>query len=165
MSSAACVAVQRRIDWTDTDAAGIYHHSTVWRLVEAAEAVLHDRLGIRHETFGRTPRVRVSAAFRRPLAFWDLVDVTLTVAAVGRTAATYAFALHCRGELAAEGEIVTVLLDAADGTTVAWPDAWRALLLEAGPQAPERIDSGGAAGDRHPRGGGNGAQAGSETPR
>lgn len=144
------MVVQRRIDWADTDAAGIYHHSTVWRLVEAAEATLHDRLGIRHETFGRTPRVRVSAEFRRPLAFWDLVDVTLTAAAVGRTAADYTFALHCRGELAAQGEITTVLIDRADGTAVAWPDAWRALLLEGGPQAPERI-SGGQPGRETPR--------------
>ena len=164
MTAPASVAVQRRIDWTDTDAAGIYHHSTVWRLVEAAEATLHDRLGIRHETFGATPRVRVSAEFRRPLAFWDLVDVTLTVSAVGRSAASYTFALHHDGELAAQGEITTVLIDRADGTTAAWPQDWRALLLEGGPQAPERITSAAEPADG-PRDRGGDGQPGSDTPR
>ena len=36
----AAVLVQRRVEWPDTDAAGHYHHSTVVRWVEAAEAVL-----------------------------------------------------------------------------------------------------------------------------
>jgi len=38
--SPASVVVDRRVEWQDTDAAGHYHHSTVIRWVEAAEAVL-----------------------------------------------------------------------------------------------------------------------------
>jgi hypothetical protein len=53
----ASSTIPRRIEWIDTDARGIYHWVTVVRYVEAAEALLHDRLGIRQRTFGRTPRV------------------------------------------------------------------------------------------------------------
>lgn len=131
--------LQRRIDWLDTDAAGIYHHSTLWRLVEAAEATLHDRLGFRSETFGRTPRARIGAEFRRALYFYDMVDVWLGVQAVGRTSVTYAFEVRCGGEVAVLGELVTVLLDRPRGALMAWPQPWRAQLLHAGPQAPELL--------------------------
>ncbi len=136
---AASVVLQRRVDWLDTDAAGIYHHSTVWRLVEAAEATLHDRLGIRQETFGRTPRARIGAEFRKALYFYDVVDVWLGVQAVGRTSVTYAFELRVDGEVAVLGELVTVLLDRPRGSLMAWPEPWRELLLHAGPQAPELL--------------------------
>lgn len=138
------MVLQRRIDWLDTDAAGHYHHSTLWRLVEAAEATLHDRLGFRQETFGRTPRARVSAEFRRVLYFYDVVDVWLGVHAVGRTSVTYAFELRTSGEAAVLGELVTVLLDRPRGELMAWPEPWREQLLGAGPQAPELLQEGSA---------------------
>jgi acyl-CoA thioester hydrolase len=139
MTSPASIIVQRRIEWADTDAAGYYHNATVWRLTEAAEAVLHDRLGIREHTFGRTPRVRSAAGFRAALYFYDLVDVELAVAAVGRTSITYHFAVRRGADLAAEGESVSVLIDRPGGSAVPWPDAWREALTGAGPQRPERI--------------------------
>ncbi len=37
----ASVALRRRIEWIDTDAAGIYHYTTTFRLAEVAEAVMH----------------------------------------------------------------------------------------------------------------------------
>ena len=139
MENPASVVVQRRIDWSDTDASGHYHNATVWRLVEAAEALLHDRLGIRTQTFGRTPRVRTTAEHRAPLYFYDLVDVQLTVAAVGRASLTYRFEVR-RGDLvAASGDLVCVLVDRGGGSSTPWPDDWRAALQQAGPQPPERI--------------------------
>lgn len=137
MVTAASVVVQRRIEWPDTDASGHYHYSTAFRLAEAAEAVLHDRLGIIGETFGRTPRVRVCADFRSVLRFHDVVDVELRVAAVGRTSVTYAFAVRRDDVVAVEGEVATVLLERPEGATAPVPDVWRRLLLEAGPQRPE----------------------------
>jgi acyl-CoA thioesterase FadM len=40
------VRLRRRTEWIDTDAAGIYHWTTVFRFAEAAEAALHTALGI-----------------------------------------------------------------------------------------------------------------------
>ncbi len=42
----ASTTLQRRVQWIDTDAAGIWHHSNVVRWAEEAEAELHRQLGI-----------------------------------------------------------------------------------------------------------------------
>lgn len=61
------VGVHRtRIEWIDTDAAGIYHNSTIVRFVEAAEASLMDERGL-HGYFPAAPRVRYEVDFESPL--------------------------------------------------------------------------------------------------
>ncbi len=135
--SAARITLIRRIDWIDTDAAGVYHWTTVFRLVEAAEAALHERLGIRSLMFGRTPRVHVETSFQRELRFYDAVEVRFRVSAVGRTSLTYAFTLHreAEEEEAAEGRLVVVhVTDQPGGTPAPWPQDVRVRLLEGGDQ-------------------------------
>lgn len=126
--------IERRLEWADTDAAGVMYNGALWRYVEAAEEALHDRLGIREHTFGATPRVRVSAQFVRPLRFHDLMRVELTVAAVGRTSITYRFAITCDAQPAVDGEIVSVLIDRSTGVATPWPQQWRDLLTGGAPQ-------------------------------
>ena len=128
--------ISRRIEWIDTDAAGIYHWTTVFRLAEAAEAALHTALGIADFTFGATPRVAVQASFARSLRFNDPVDVELAVTALGRTSVEYRLAVSLDGATAAEGSVKTVLIDRTTGRAVAWPDDVRAKLSSAGPQRP-----------------------------
>ena len=111
----ASIALRRRIEWMDTDAAGIYHWTTAFRLAEAAEAALHTALGFADITFGATPRVRVQADFTRSLRFNDAVDVTLAVAAVGRTSVRYRLAIAHDGAPVAEGEIDELLHRPGDG--------------------------------------------------
>lgn len=133
----ARVTLVRRIEWGDTDAAGVYHWSTVFRLVEAAEAVLHDRLGIREHTFGTTPRVHVTCDFRRELSFFDAVRVELAVAEVGRSSLRYVFTLRREGEEepAAEGEMVAVhVSEQPAGTPEPWPETMREWLTMGGDQ-------------------------------
>jgi 2-aminobenzoate-CoA ligase len=140
--SPASIVVQRRIEWSDTDASGNYHNSAVFRLIENAETALLDRLGFLHEVYSKLPRVHISADFVRPLAFKDLVDVAVAVAAVGQSSITYAFEISCRGETAVRGQTVAVLLTAAGGGPVPWPDEYRQSLLAAGPQPPELLVEG-----------------------
>lgn len=133
----ARIALVRRIEWSDTDAAGVYHWSTVFRLVEAAEAVLHDRLGIREHTFGTTPRVHVSCDFRRELSFFDAVRTELRVAEVGRSSVRYTFTLYPEGEEspAAEGEMVAVHVSGQPaGSAEPWPPELRERLVAGGDQ-------------------------------
>jgi acyl-CoA thioester hydrolase len=132
----ARVVLRRRIEWMDTDAAGIYHWTTVFRLAEAAEAALHTALGIADFTFGATPRVKVEATFARSLRFNDPVDVELAVTALGRTSVEYRLAIQADGATAAEGSVKTVLIDRSTGRAVAWPDDVRAKLSAGGPQRP-----------------------------
>jgi acyl-CoA thioesterase FadM len=132
----ARVVLRRRIEWMDTDAAGIYHWTTVFRLAEAAEAALHTALGIADFTFGATPRVAVAATFSRPLRFNDPVDVELAVRALGRTSVEYALRIGADGATAAEGTVKSCLIDRATGRATPWPDDVRARLAGAGPQRP-----------------------------
>jgi acyl-CoA thioester hydrolase len=54
------VRLRRRIEWIDTDAAGIYHWTTAFRLAEAAEGALYTALGIEQITFGAGGRLQLA---------------------------------------------------------------------------------------------------------
>src|SRR5213593_4026193 len=113
--SPASIVVQRRIEWPDTDASGMYHNTAAFRFIEVAETALLDRLGFVHEIYGRHPRVHIEADFLRPLRFRDLVDVELRVAEVGRTSVTYEFEMRSGDEVSVRGRAVAVLLTGPGG--------------------------------------------------
>lgn len=142
ISTAASIVVQRRIEWPDTDASGHYHYQTALRLLDAAEGVLHERLGIAGESFGQTPRVSLRLRYRRVLRLNDIVDVHLRVGRVGRSSIVYEAEILLAGQTAVEGEVVAVHVGEAGGSPTPVPDAWRALLTTAGPQKPERLVAG-----------------------
>jgi acyl-CoA thioester hydrolase len=131
----ARIVLRRRIEWIDTDAAGIYHWTTAFRLAEAAEAALHTALGIADRTFGVTPRVSVAAEFRRPLRFNDPVEVALAVEAVGRSSVRYALAITGPEGPAMSGQVTSVLIDGDSKRAVPWPDDLRAALESGGETA------------------------------
>jgi acyl-CoA thioester hydrolase len=126
------VTIRRRIEWMDTDAAGIYHWTTDFRLAEAAEAELHTQLGIADLTFGATPRLSVAAEFKRSLRFNDEVDVELTIEHLGRTSIRYGIVVTGADGVAAEATVTACLIDRGTGRATPWPDDVRRLLLPAG---------------------------------
>ena len=132
LTDPARVVIRRRIEWMDTDAAGIYHWTTVFRLAEAAEAALHTALGIVDLTFGATPRVAVQATFARPLHFNDPVEVELAVRALGRSSVEYRLTVAAEDGLAAEGSVKSVLIDRTTRRATPWPEHVRAQLAGAG---------------------------------
>ena len=129
------ITIRRRIEWMDTDAAGIYHWTTAFRLGEAAEAELHTRLGIAHLTFGRTPRVAIQAEFRSPLRFNDEVDVELTVERVGGATVTYRLVITGPSGVAVEAGLTTCFVTADKDGAEPWPDALRRALESGEPAA------------------------------
>ena len=112
----------------DTDAAGVWHHSTAVRWMEEAEAELHRQLGIIDETFGLTPRVHVEFDFGIPVRFDDEVEIGLEVADVGSSSVTYDFTVDRAGERAVLGRVVIVLIDRVTGLARPWPDHLRSAL-------------------------------------
>ena len=125
------ITMQRRLQWMDTDAAERWHHTTFWRFAEEAEAVLHRDLGIERFTFGSTPRVHVEADFLAPIYFDDLLDVTITVAALGTTSVIYDIVVAREDTHCARGQLVTVLTDGPHGGKIPWPDDIAAALRPA----------------------------------
>jgi acyl-CoA thioester hydrolase len=129
-ASGASISIDRPLEWMDTDAAGIWHYSTVIRFAEHAELELHTRLGIAERTFGMTPRARIEFDFLSPVRFGDVVTTTLTVASVGRTSIVYDLLLDGTDGAFARGRIVTVLTDAPGGRPTEVPDDLRVVLLD-----------------------------------
>jgi len=135
LSNPARIVLRRRIEWIDTDAAGIYHWTTAFRLAEAAEAALHNALGIADRTFGATPRVSVAAKFQRPLVFNDPVEVELAVEAVGRTSVRYALNITGPDGPAMSGQVTACLIDRESRRAIDWPDDLRERLENGGDAA------------------------------
>jgi acyl-CoA thioesterase FadM len=131
-SDPARVVVRRRVEWIDTDAAGIYHWTTAFRLAEAAEAALHSALGIADITFGATPRVHVEADFSRPLLFNEAVEVSLAVRSVGRTSVEYALAIGGSDGPAVAGAVKACFIDRESRRAAPWPDDVRERLSGGG---------------------------------
>ena len=128
----ARATLRSRIEWVDTDAAGISHNSTVTRLVESAEAALVRERGL-DGYFPVAPRVRFEADFEAPLYFGQEVTTTVRVTRLGSSSMTFEFEVWgepCEGSgrvRAARGRYVTVHLDRSGpgpARSTPWPAEW-----------------------------------------
>ena len=128
----ASLTIDRRVQWMDTDASGIWHHSTIVRWTEEAEAELHRRAGVIDETFGATPRVHIEFDFFNPLRFDEEVQLTLNVADLGTSSITYEIVLTRKGQLIATGKMVAVLTDRQTGEKRPWSEAMKSALFRGG---------------------------------
>lgn len=110
---------RRRVEFSDTDMAGIMHFANYLRFMESAEHAFLRSLGVSPHAAsdGATlgwPRVNVSCEFKRPLRFEDEVDLHLTVAALRDKSIDYLFSMRrCQadgtpGDEVAVGRMTTV---------------------------------------------------------
>jgi acyl-CoA thioesterase FadM len=135
----ASIVIERRVEWSDTDASGHYHNTAAFRLFETAETLLLARLGMRDDIYGRHPRARLEADFLCALRFHDPVETEVRVESVGRTSVTYVWEIRRGPEVCVRGRAVAVLLDRPGGSPVPWPEEYRRRFLSSGPQPPERL--------------------------
>jgi YbgC/YbaW family acyl-CoA thioester hydrolase len=103
----------RRVEFVDTDMAGIVHFSNFFRWMESAEVeFLRSRaLSVKLEWEGLAlgfPRVAATCDYLRPTTFGDLLDVEVTVQRVGKKSVTYAFEFSRDGEAIARGTVSAV---------------------------------------------------------
>jgi 2-aminobenzoate-CoA ligase len=146
----AAITVERRVEWSDTDAAGHHHFTTILRWAEQAEFVLQERLGIADLVAGHCPRVHLTVDFKRPVYVREIVEIDLAVREVGGTSASYEFVVRRGDETVAAGVVKAVFVH--DGRPTRWPDEVRRKLLEAGRVEGEQY--GRSAGDPTAPGGG-----------
>jgi YbgC/YbaW family acyl-CoA thioester hydrolase len=128
---------RRRVEFADTDMAGIIHFANFFRFMEAAEVEFLQTLGLsvsmrtdQGERFG-FPRVAAACDFIKPITFLDVVDITVAVAKVGTKSVTYQFEFTKAGELVARGKITAVccrFLPDRPIESIPIPDAIRAKL-------------------------------------
>lgn len=104
---------RRRIEWHDTDAAGIAHFSSFFRLMEETEhEFLRSRgLSVLYEDGARKlswPRVSVRCDFAGAVRFEDMVDIELVLVRLGAKSVTYEFHFTHEGRPIAVGSITAV---------------------------------------------------------
>ncbi len=116
---------QRRVEFSDTDMAGIMHFSNFFRFMETAEHGFFRSLGF--SIFDRDrlprvgwPRVHASCDYHKPLRFEDQVEIHLLVVEKRSKALTYQIRFRRLGggapEEVARGRITVVCVShAADG--------------------------------------------------
>jgi YbgC/YbaW family acyl-CoA thioester hydrolase len=104
---------KRRVEFADTDMAGIVHFANFFRFMEAAEVEFLVARGLSVAMVWEGlklgfPRVAASCDYRKPARFQDVLDVTVRLHNLGRKSVTYAFAFFKDGELIAEGQVSSV---------------------------------------------------------
>ena len=146
----------RRVTFSETDLAGIMHFANFFRWMEETEHAFYRSLGLSvhpmahgaSDTTTGWPRLKVSAEYRQPLLFEEVVEVELIVMEVRTKAFRYAFRFWKNPDrpearlLAATGEFVVVAVEAAPGTremkSCAIPEAFRSRIEAAPPEFPGR---------------------------
>lgn len=127
---------QRRVDFCDTDMAGIVHFSNFFRYMEAAEvAYLTARgLNVGVDWEGERlvfPRVSVQCDYRVPAKFDELLDIDVTLERIGTKSVVYAFAFSRAGASLADGKMTSVCCRVGPGhalEAIAIPQTLRARL-------------------------------------
>jgi YbgC/YbaW family acyl-CoA thioester hydrolase len=126
----------RRVEFGDTDMAGIMHFPNFFRFMEAAETdFLHARGlsvtwvqdGVRYGF----PRVSVGCDFAKPARFEDVLTVAVAVERVGRKSVSYRFDFSRGEDSIATGRITAVYCRGSAGVHIEAldiPDDLRAKL-------------------------------------
>ncbi len=104
---------QRRVEFRDTDAAGIVHFSNFFAYMEQAEhAFLRSvGLGVICEFDGQNiswPRVNAECNYRNAIRFEEIIDVEVRVKRIGTKSVTYAFNFFRESTPVADGSITVV---------------------------------------------------------
>ena len=111
---------RRKVEFADTDMAGIMHFARFGIFMETAEHEYLEAIGFPiHSTFDGEemgwPRVQVRLEFRKPARFRDVLDIGVRVLRKGRSSMTYGFVFRRDGEELATGEVKTACCLILDG--------------------------------------------------
>lgn len=115
----AIFRITRRVEFCDTDMAGIVHFSNFFRYMEFAEVSFLRSLGLNVameaglEKFG-FPRVAASCDYVKPARFEDELEIAVRVERLGDKSVTYAMEFTCRGAVIARGKVTSVCCQVTD---------------------------------------------------
>lgn len=101
----------RRVQFAETDLAGIVHFSWMFRYMEEAEHALWRAAGLSVAVRGSAlgwPRVTARFEFRNPLRFEDEFDVGVRLADIGTRALHYEHTIRCGETVIGTGAMVSV---------------------------------------------------------
>ena len=103
----------RRVQFHETDQAGIVHFSWYFKYMEEAEHAFWRSVGMSiappHPEFG-FPRVNATCDFKAPLKFEDEVEVHIAVERIGRRSIRYACTLRRGSDVVATGSMTSACI-------------------------------------------------------
>ena len=104
---------QRRIEFRDTDAAGIAHFTAFFNYMEEVEHEFLRSVGlsvISRDDAGvmSWPRVSAHCDYQGAVRFEDLLDIELAIDRIGEKSVTYRFLFHHAGRPVADGRLTAV---------------------------------------------------------
>lgn len=130
--------MSRRVQFHETDLAGVVHFSNYFRMMEEVEHAWWRSLGLsvhmpEHEGGIGWPRVSASCDYTAPIRFEDELTLSLAVANVGEKSLEVVIEFHCGGRKVAAGCMRSVCcqLQAGSFRAVGIPVAIREKLLAA----------------------------------
>jgi acyl-CoA thioester hydrolase len=103
----------RRVEFRDTDAAGIAHFSAFFFYMESVEHEFLRQLGLSVLSEDETgpvswPRVSASCDYQSAVRFEDVLDISLRIARRGAKSVTYEFEFVCASRPIAKGKTIAV---------------------------------------------------------
>lgn len=113
MAQPSVYVATRRVEFRDTDAAGIVHFSRFFTLMEESEHELLRHLGMsvmQPDGEGKVtwPRVSANCDFRGSARFEEELQIEVRIERIGEKSVTYAFRFLNAGQPIAEGNLVAV---------------------------------------------------------
>jgi YbgC/YbaW family acyl-CoA thioester hydrolase len=104
---------RRKVEFSDTDMAGIVHFSRLIVFMENAEHAFFEALGasVSMEHEGKHigwPRVAVEAEFKAPARFNEHVDIHVQVLKKGTSSMTYGFEIRVGERIVGTGKMTSV---------------------------------------------------------
>lgn len=131
---------RRRVEFRDTDAAGIVHFSAFFPMMETAEHELLRSLDIpilAHSDSGEPPltwpRVAAECNYLAAARFEDVLEIAVRIAKVGNSSIQYEFHFTRDGEPIADGRLTAVCCQITPGgglSKTPVPDAVRERLAK-----------------------------------
>ena len=123
----------RRVRFSETDASGRVHFTSILKWAEDVEHQALAAVGLPVFSSSASdsgwPRVRVHCDYRAPISFEQEVELEISIESLGKSSLTWRFQvrnLSEEGQLAAEGQLVTVFL--SEGKTAELDDDFRRAL-------------------------------------
>lgn len=105
---------RRRVEFCDTDMAGIVHFANFFRYMEQAEHELFRSLGLKiagtlpDGTEYGWPRVSATCSFESPARYDDEIEIQITITRRADRSLSTSYEFYCTGKLLARGEMKTV---------------------------------------------------------
>ena len=120
----------RRVQFYDTDAQGIVHHSNYFRYFEEARGELLRGIGLPYSSIRErgyeVVLLEACCNFKKPLFYDEVVDIELLLEGVDRFTFSFVYRVSVGGELRAEGKTKHCMVK--DGKIVSIPREVREKL-------------------------------------